>query len=159
MPKRKDYPKWFSYTCPPIRPCKPNPPPETVDDDRCLKIGSDDIRLSDLFEFAEQAAGVPISLNDVNILVDTYPAEDSYADPDIDIQLRIRIGKKPNPNLAKQLKYYKLDLKRYETAYLRWKEKSAEWKKLKKKWDAETEAEIEKRELKLFKRLKKKFNS
>ena len=160
MPKKKNYPRWFSYYCKPHRPSKPIEPPKTflktTTGKNIASIEDDsyyiDIDTKDLLSKISENDQLRLTLSHEQACYGddycTYGATlDLYKTEEVE-----------DPNYNTRMSMYKKALEKYKKDYAQWKEKSAEWKRLKKRWDDETKQEKEESERKLYMKLKKKYD-
>lgn len=119
MPKKKDYPKWFSYH---FKPYPPTKPIEFNSTEEILSVLKDNYASIRLEEFPEGTK---------SIYIEGRSYED-YGGTSVDVTVTFY----GEPKLIKNPNYDKL-LKKYNQDYEDYKIQLKEWEKYKKKWDEE----------------------
>ena len=149
MPKKKNYPKWFSPYMKPYAPSKPKEPSKTIKN--YINV-----------EVIENADSIPISKERLmntdfdTLTVTSFAYEGDCAESTIYLQ---KLQDVSDPNYNKALKIHERVSKSYKEKYKEYREKLKEWKSLKAKWDEEVKKEKEAREKKQLERLKKKYEN
>lgn len=145
MPKKKNYPQWFSPDHKPTLPHKPVEPPKEITN--YIKIKSFDvsgyIKASELMEtkadsFAVKYTHCSYGIEDLKLTA--YKEETGQ-----------------NAGYSTLLGYYKANLTRYHEEYKKVKAQIKEWRTLKAKWDAEETEERKAYDLKQLAVLKAKY--
>jgi hypothetical protein len=150
MPKKKDYPNWFSPYYPPYKPIPPEEFSTTEESTRTyISLSLDD--KFDPDDIKSKMMGVEQPSNSIwkleHYYGDCYYESDT---PSLILRLyNVKEGRR-DKNYPRFLKCYNNALEKYNATFPLWQD-------LKNKWDEEVKAETLKRELVEFNRLKKKF--
>ncbi len=117
-------------------PKPPNPPPEFVDDFLRVEIEGRDLNLAYVVNALQEKAGRPILLEDID--VDISRGYESDEDT-VEFTVCKVIGKKPNPNLDRDTKYYNDQMNVYNNAVETYNERNKAHHKAVLKKEAELE--------------------
>jgi len=146
MPKRKDYPKWFSNYSPPYKPGEPLYPKEERENNVFIKY----ISLEEYDSFSKESF-----LSNFDIDFDKVEVLHTYNN-----SAELHLFKKKlvkNNSYKQEIKQYEKDIVYYKAKLEAYEKQLKEWNILKEKWDSEEKEEGLKREKKLFKELQKKY--
>lgn len=152
MPKKKNYPKWFSPYSKPYPPYKPSEPQthiisyKKIDEIEYIeyKLLLDFIKMFDEY--------------DKERFVISLESENGY-DENTATLVVYEIVKKENKSYNRQVGQHKRAIKKYEEEMKEYKSKIKEWNSLKTKWDNEVATLNEAAERKVLARLKKKYET
>lgn len=149
MPKKKDYPKWFSPYIKPCAPSKPTKPSKTFK----KEVARRNFLSGD---------GSPITSKEVKRLEDEgwslhIESETEYYGDHTPVLVGVKWEEVPMPTYKSQLAGYNRRLKRYEKEKKEYNSRKKEYDSLLKRWKEEEEKENFERAKKQYKKLKDKY--